>query len=85
MGMNSLAPAPQQTPAIDSPFIDRRRGGAAGSTPRERRQFVNSYEELTDDGAELARAVDAYKAESRRRFINYDELLSVVRSLGYDR
>lgn len=66
----------------DAPFVDRRGGG--GPTPgRERRQFTNSHEELSPEAAELARAIDAYKAEHRRRFINYEEMLGVLKSLGY--
>lgn len=73
------------SPSGAMPFVDRRKS-ASGSTPGvERRQFANSYNELPEDAAELARAVDSYKARHRRRFINFDELLGVVKSLGYDR
>jgi len=67
-------------------FFDRRRhGGEVRSPARERRQFTNSHEELSPDAAELARAIDAYKLRHRRRFITYEEMLGVVRSLGYHR
>ena len=68
-----------------SPFVDRRGDADAGGVVRERRQFTNSHEGLSDDAAELARAIDGYKARRRRRFINYEEMLSVVKSLGYTR
>ena len=72
--------------AAESTFIDRRdpqtMGGADG---RERRQFVNSHEELSPDAAELARAIDTYKLSHRRRFINFEEMLAIVKSLGYRR
>lgn len=68
----------------DMPFIDRRSPVPSGDAPvRERRQFSNTYTELSNDAAELALAVDEYKARHRRRFINYEELLNVVKSLGY--
>jgi len=67
-------------------FFDRRRQGAEVVPPaRERRQFANSHEELSPDAAELARAIDGYKVRHRRRFITYEEMLAVVRSLGYHR
>ena len=53
--------------------------------PRERRQFANSYEELTPEARELAQAIDSYKLMHRRRFITYEEMLSVVKTLGYRR
>ncbi len=49
----------------------------------ERRQFSDSREELTPDAAELAQAIDEYKLRHRRRFINFEEMLHVIQSLGY--
>lgn len=72
-----------QTPAAS--FVDRRSDVDAGGMVRERRQFTNSHDGLSPDAAELARAIDSYKARHRRRFINYEEMLSVVTSLGYSR
>jgi len=67
-------------------FVDRRNYDAAERSPVcERRQFANSHEELSPDAAELARAIDGYKVRHRRRFITYEEMLAVVRSLGYHR
>lgn len=78
-----------ETPATESadavPFVDRRSQSGAGTPGRERRQFTNSHDGLSDEAAELARAIDSYKARHRRRFINYEEMLSVVKSLGYSR
>ncbi|MEZ6093872.1 MAG: hypothetical protein R3C03_06490 [Pirellulaceae bacterium] len=65
-------------------FVDRRVSGAQRqSTGFERRQFSNSYGELTPDARELAEAIDGYKLEHRRRFINFEEMLSIIKSLGY--
>lgn len=65
-------------------FIDRRSNDPTiGNPARERRQFSNSYEELSYEAKELASAVDRYKLAKRRRFITYEEILSVVQSLGY--
>jgi hypothetical protein len=51
----------------------------------ERRQFANSHTGLSPEAAELARAIDQYKLQHRRRFITFEEMLAVVRSLGYHR
>jgi hypothetical protein len=70
----------------EAAFIDRRNSnGPAEGPARERRQFANSYSELSPDAAELARAIDSYKLSHRRRFINFEEMLSIVKSLGYSR
>ncbi|MEN0109407.1 MAG: hypothetical protein AAF805_01675 [Planctomycetota bacterium] len=75
----------QEAPAAEAPFVDRRAGQVPGSVMPERRQFTNSHTGLSEDAAELASAIDAYKARHRRRFINYEEMLSVIKSLGYER
>ncbi|GAB4134998.1 hypothetical protein [Thermopirellula anaerolimosa] len=72
------AAAPQETPV----FVERRKNAHPGQA-MERRQFTNSYEELSPEARELGRAVDEYKFRHHRRFINYEELLAVIRSLGY--
>lgn len=80
-----IAPTGPAPTSQAAPFVDRRAGGQDGAPGRERRQFSNSYEELSDDAAELARAIDAYKLRNRRRFISYEEMLAVVKQLGYAR
>jgi len=77
-------------PAIATPessqFVDRRQPISPGSIPgRERRQFANSHDHLSSDAAELARAIDQYKLQHRRRFINFEEMLSIFKSLGYSK
>lgn len=65
-------------------FVDRRTyDPGVGLPQRERRQFTNSYEELSPDARDLASAIDEYKLLHRRRFITYEEMLGVVKSLGY--
>ncbi len=67
-----------------STFIDRRDYDQSGQSPsRERRQFTNSHESLSPEAKELALAIDRYKLAHRRRFITYEEMLSVVKSIGY--
>jgi hypothetical protein len=72
---------------LESPatqFVDRRSYEAGLPNPmHERRQFSNSHDELSPDARELATAIDAYKLCHRRRFITYEEILSIVKSLGY--
>jgi len=77
--MSALATAPDV-------FLDRRNNNALQSEPVfERRQFANSYDELSPDAAELARAIDGYKLQHRRRFVTFEEMLAVIKSLGYQR
>ncbi len=67
-------------------FVDRRSYEIADRSPTfERRQFTNSHDGLSPDAQELASAIDGYKVRHRRRFITYEEMLSVVKSLGYTR
>ena len=67
-------------------FVERRGSGVPENSPVcERRQFANSYGELSEEAAELAQAIDHYKLRHRRRFITFEEMLAVVKSLGYHR
>jgi hypothetical protein len=73
---------------LESPaetFFDRRSyGDATQPLPvAERRQFTNSHDDLSPDARELAQSIDQYKLHHRRRFITYEEMLSVIASLGY--
>ena len=66
-------------------FVDRRSGAGEDAPARERRQFTNSHDELSPEAGELARAIDEYKLHNRRRFITYEEMLAVMKELGYQR
>jgi hypothetical protein len=67
-------------------FVDRRGPIHLADQPLfERRQFANSYDELSPEAGELARAIDGYKVQHRRRFITFEEMLAVIKSLGYKR
>ncbi len=66
--------------------IERRQRELSGAyAGMERRQFCDSREELSPDAGELARAIDEYKLSHRRRFINFEEMLHVIKSLGYSK
>ena len=79
MSQTNTATPPEQ-------FVDRRSPEGASDQPVfERRQFANSYDDLTPEAADLARAIDAFKAQHRRRFITFEEMLYVVKSLGYSK
>jgi hypothetical protein len=79
--MSQIAVAPSQ-----AGFVERREtDSAAPHAIRERRQFANSYEDHSPEARELAQAIDQYKLLHRRRFIDCEELLGVMRSLGYSR
>lgn len=67
-----------------TPFVERRQQRPGDAyTGREHRQFSDSYNGLSPEARQLADAVDGYKLRHRRRFISYEELLDVVRGLGY--
>ena len=79
---NTETSDPTQAPG----FVDRRSTAGEGQTlGRERRQFTNSHSELSPEAAELARAIDSYKLQHRRRFIDFEEMLTVLKSLGYSK
>ncbi|TWU23628.1 hypothetical protein [Bythopirellula polymerisocia] len=72
--------------SASSNFVDRREAQADGAAPgRERRQFANSHSELSPDAAELARSIDQYKLLHRRRFIDFEEMLGIIKNLGYSK
>ncbi len=65
-------------------FADRRvadDGRPAGGP--ERRQFRDAHTFADPDAQELAESIDQYKLLHRRRFITYEELHNVIKSLGY--
>ncbi len=64
-------------------FQDRRKAGNESSSKLERRQFGNSYRELSEEARELAIAIDEYKILNRRRYITFEEMYHVIESLGY--
>ncbi len=67
-------------------FVERRNPAAVEQMPIcERRQFANSHEDLSPEAADLAGAIDSYKLAHRRRFITFEEMLAVIKSLGYHR
>lgn len=78
-------PQPQQPFPIPE-FRDRRDPeNQRKSTGLERRQFTNSMSEYSHEAAEIGKAVDQYKLMHRRRFIDYEELLQVIKDLGYSK
>jgi len=72
------------TPESES-FIDRRGEVAQPKLSGERRQFSNSHDELSHDARELALEIDGYKLENRRRYITFEEMLIVIKQLGYSK
>ena len=66
------------------PFVERRKRDD-NLDGQERRQFGNSYRDLSPRARELAEAIDQYKLLHRRRFVTADELLDVIEALGYRR
>lgn len=83
--MTTKQPFPQASPSIpEAGFVDRRDPNRQRKSPGlERRQFSDGRADLSSDAAELGQAIDQYKLENCRRFISYEEMLSVVHSLGY--
>ena len=80
--MSLVLPVSTTSIETDVPFVDRRHQSGA-SERGERRQFGNSYNNLSQEGRQLAEAIDAYKMEYHRRYITTDELLGVISKLGY--
>jgi hypothetical protein len=70
-------------------FVERRSSRQADTPQRsggaERRQFGSSHVGLSEEGRELALAIDRYKLERHRKYITCDEMLYVLRELGYRR
>lgn len=75
----------QMTEPTPDNFLDRRSSSTGSAPGVERRQFANTHDDLSPDAQELASAIDQYKLHHRRRFITYEEMLAVVKSLGYHR
>jgi hypothetical protein len=67
------------------PFPDRREANPVNQPVIERRQFGNTHSELSEEARQLGLAIDQYKLVHRRRYITYEELLNVIKSLGYRR
>lgn len=76
----------QLSTPVAEPFVDRRNSDSTTNAPGvERRQFANTHDELSPDARELAEAIDEYKLRHRRRFITFEEMLTVISELGYSR
>lgn len=73
----------QPSGSADAPQERRHRELLGSYAGAERRQFCDSREELSAAAGELAQAIDDYKLRHRRRFINFEEMLHVIESLGY--
>ena len=74
------------TENLSTSFDDRRNPEIQRQSPgNERRQFSNSHSELSPEAAELGLAIDQYKLMNRRRFITYEEMLGVLKELGYSK
>lgn len=66
-------------------FRDRRSTEVVKPGASERRQFGNSHAGLSDDGRDLALAIDRYKVNHHRRYLTCDEMIQVIQSLGYSK
>jgi hypothetical protein len=67
-----------------SGFVDRR--GKQPVTPAEwveRRQFGENRDHLNPEVREIAEAIDSYKLNHRRRFVTLEEVVEVMKGLGY--
>jgi hypothetical protein len=74
---------PSDAESSHDSFVDRRSSTTGVPARSERRQFGSSHYGLTDEGRELALAIDQYKIEHHRRYLTCDEMLAVVTNLGY--
>ena len=69
-------------PPVAPGFAYRRANRGDGQVV-ERRQFADSHSDLSPEARELAAAIDSYKRIHRRRFITHEEMISVIKELGY--
>ena len=70
---------------LHEPELNERRASNGERPGVERRQFADGRAELSPEARELADAVDAYKRTHRRRFITHEEMVAVIKSLGYSK
>jgi hypothetical protein len=75
--------AQPQTEQANRDFVDRRNSAGNGTDRLERRQFGSLHAGLSDEGRELALAIDQYKIQQHRRYLTCDDMLKVLASLGY--
>ena len=76
---------PTSQPQVNS-FVDRRDPTIQRKSPGlERRQFSDGHAGLSEAAAELGAAIDQYKLDHCRRYISYEEMLTVILSLGYSK
>lgn len=68
---------------FETPAYPDRRAPAGDRPIVERRQFADGTDQLSAEARELALAVDNYKRAHRRRFITHEEMIGVLKSLGY--
>ena len=73
-------------PALAAPFVDRRNYEAAPAR-MQAASGGNSPTATTTSRPtrELAVAIDRYKLLHRRRYITYEEIMGVVKQLGYEK
>lgn len=74
-----------QNPSTAGEFVDRRKSSGPDSRRAERRQFGSSHMGLSEDGRELALAIDQFKVQHHRRYLTCDEMLEVLTRLGYSK
>ncbi|QDT02639.1 hypothetical protein K227x_10170 [Rubripirellula lacrimiformis] len=77
------APSHESNAESTDGFVDRRSSSSNVSARSERRQFGSAHLGLSEQGRELALAIDQYKVEHHRRYLTCDEMLQVMTSLGY--
>ena len=64
-------------------FVDRRMSSTKSAPGLERRQFSDGHNDLSDEAAELGTAIDQHKLINRRRYIAYEDMLTIIKGLGY--
>jgi hypothetical protein len=86
MSVDNPSSSSTNSPSTEEPFVDRRDPQVRRNSPGlERRQFSDGRASLSPDAAELGSAIDLYKLKNCRKYISYEEMLSVIKSLGYEK
>jgi len=70
-------------PQIHVPRVNKTVARSTFRTQRSTATTDCAHADLSAEARELAQEIDRYKFRHRRRFINYEEILSVVKTLGY--
>lgn len=83
IGYERDATADASPAGLGAGFVDRRQREETSPVGAERRQFAGNYRDLSPEAKRLSDAIDQYKLCHRRRVIDPDEIVGILKSIGY--